>query len=342
MVPSDTDFVFPDPGVPRLAIERIDDIDSEQAARCIAEARPFVTRVKWPTLGWTPEYIREKVGKVPVETWKKTGEKVGMSLDEFLTLVDDPARHARDYVIHNYPVMKLWDWFGPQEPYRPLIDDVPLPAFIDPKRISGMYVWVRNTGYYDNKSHCESNACAAINLQVRGKKHVWLFPPQDARLLGVDLTRADLMLPAFFSTEQSVYHPSDEHPEFEDARCYEAVLEPGDAVHIPAFWYHWFVHYNVYQMNLNCWFAPPAMQLHEVSAQWAYLNALSVALGDQAHLQERFEQLPAATQELLTEIARLLIHDPRCTDQMKWRELARQRTQQTLAARVFTEKTTDE
>jgi hypothetical protein len=234
--------------------------------------------------------------------------------------------------------MKMWDWFGPDERYRPLLDELPLPAFIRPDRVSGMYVWARNTGYFDNKSHCESNACAAINLQVRGKKHVWLFPPEDARLLGVDLDRDNLMLPAFFATVQTIYQASDEHPEFKNVRCYETVLEPGDAIHIPAFWYHWFVHYNVYQMNLNCWFATDTIQMNPVSAQWAYLNALSLVLGDQTNLQSRFAELPVETQELLTKIASVLIHDARCTDQIAWRDLQQKRTQQTLDPTRFTDK----
>jgi hypothetical protein len=330
-------FIFPDPGVPRIPIERIDDIHSEQAARAVAESRPFVARFPGAVLDWTPAYLREKGGAAPIETWKKSGEKAQMSLAAFLDLVDKPEEHARDYVVHNYPVIKLWDWSGPNAQHAALLADVNLPAFIERDRIAGMFVWVRNTGYYDNKSHCESNACAAINLQVRGKKHVWLFPPDDASRLGVHVPRDQLMEPAFFSTEQTVYHPS-QNPTFADAHCYEAVLEPGDAIHIPTFWFHWFVHYDVYQMNLNCWFSPHVIPLSPIAANWAYMNALTIALGDLTNLKQQFEELPLATQELLTRIADILVDDPRCTSSMRVRELNAARAKQVLDPKRFTKK----
>jgi len=106
---------------------------------------------------------------------------------------------------------------------------VRLPSFIAPDQVKEMYVWARNVGWYDNRSHCEPSAAAAINLQIRGKKHVWLFPPEDAGLLGVASPREEMMTPPFFSADQHVYRPSPEHPGFANVRCYEAVLEPGDA-----------------------------------------------------------------------------------------------------------------
>ncbi|MDB4957891.1 MAG: hypothetical protein JWO36_5460 [Myxococcales bacterium] len=335
-----SDFVFPDPGVPKIPIERLDDINSDKAARYVAEHRPFVVRVDWPALQWGPDYLRATAGTVPIRTWKKTGEEVEMPLSEFLTLVEDPVTHKRDYVVHNYPVIKLWDWWGKKREYEQLLRDVPLPGFINPDRISGMNVWVRNTGWFDNKSHCESNAAAAINLQVRGKKHVWLFPPEDAHLLGVEVPRESLMEPAYFANVQTVFRPSPEHPEFANVRCYETVLEPGDAIHIPTFWYHWFVHYNVFQMNLNCWFSTDTIQMSPVAGDWAYMNALSIALGDLGNLRERFAQLPVETQDLLTKISHLLVGDPRCTDSMMYRRLFAAREKQVLDPSMFTKKKT--
>ena len=52
---SKSDFVFPDPGVPTLPLERLE-IDSEQAARYVAEARPFIARIRdWGALEWSLE-----------------------------------------------------------------------------------------------------------------------------------------------------------------------------------------------------------------------------------------------------------------------------------------------
>jgi hypothetical protein len=329
------DFVMPDPGVPCIPIERLD-LYSEQAARYVAEARPFIARVDWPALEWSPALLREKVGGAHVATHKRSGEPATLTISKFLDLVDDAASASSEYVMHNYPIIKLWDFAGPNPELAALRADVRLPTFIQPDRISGMYVWARNSGWYDNQSHTEQNAAAAVNLQVRGRKHVWLFPPDDARMLGLQVRREELMTPPFLSANQTIYRASPEHPEFEHVRCYETVLEPGDLIHIPTFWFHWFVHYNLYQINFNCWFSTDRIALSPVSAQWAYMTALSLALGDLPNLTERFAQLPVATQELLTKIANLLMEDRRCTDSMLWREVHKVRAHVTLDPKAFT------
>jgi len=318
----DTPFTMPDPGVPRIPIERLD-IDSAQAARYVAESRPFVARVDWRALAWTPEHLRDRVGDKCVPVRKRDGSRVEVTIATFLDLVEHSREAAAEYVLHNYPVMKVWGAGGPNPDLACLLDDVRWPSFIARDQVKEAYVWVRNIGWYDNKSHCEPNAAAAINLQIRGKKHVWLFPPEDAGLLGAASSRGDMMEPPFFSANQTVYHPSPEHPEFANVRCYEAVLEPGDAVHIPVFWYHWFVHYNLYQMNFNIWFGGPAIRLSPVAAEWSYMNALCLALGGFKHAKDRFLALPHETQELLCRIANTLIEDRRCTDVAGWEDAKR-------------------
>jgi hypothetical protein len=310
---SKTDFEFPDPGIPRIPLDRLD-INSEEAARYVAESRPFVSRVDWPATQWSPDYLRKKVGDSKVTITKRTRERVEITVNEFLDLVEAGHDVSDEYVIHNYPLMKLWGYGGPKEDFSALLEDLPLPAFIDPDNITEMYAWARNRGWYDNKSHCEPNAAAALNLQIRGKKHVWLFSPADASALGVASSREDMMEPPFFSAAQRVYKPSPEHPAFEYVTCYETVLEPGDVVHIPAFWYHWFVHYNLYQMNYNVWFTTESTPLSPVAGEWAYMNALCESLGGIAVAKEKFAALPEETQVLLHKIATTLINDSRCTD----------------------------
>lgn len=309
----DGSFVMPDPGVPTVAIERLD-IESEQAARYVAESRPFVARVDWPALQWTPAYLKAKVGGTIVPVRKRTGDRVEVTISEFLDLVENHKEATADYVMHNYPIMKLWGHDGPSPEMECLLADVRLPRWMERDRIQEMYLWARNAGWYDNKSHCEPNAAAAINVQLRGKKHVWLFSPDDAGLLGAASPRDEMMGPPFFSANQTVYRASAEHPGFANVRCYETVLEPGDALHIPTFWYHWFVHYNLYQMNMNVWFKRDVLPITPVSAEWAYMNALCFSLGGWSVAHDRFAALPVETQELLHKIAVTLIEDRRCTN----------------------------
>lgn len=333
----DGSFIMPDPGVPTIPIERLD-LESDQAARYVAESKPFVARVDWPAVRWTPEYLKAKVGATLVPLRKRNGDRVDITVSEFLDLVEHHEQSSAEYVMHNYPIMKIWGFDGPVREMECLLPDLRLPPWIQRDRIQEMYVWARNKGWYDNKSHCEPNAAAAINVQLRGKKHVWLFPPEDAGLLGAASPREDMMEPPFFSAGQTVYHASAEHPGFANVRCYEAVLEPGDALHIPTFWYHWFVHYNVYQMNVNIWFDTGTIPVSPVAAEWAYMNALCLSLGGWSVVKERFAALPLETQELLHKIAVALIEDRRCTDVKRWLEARRTAPKITIDPKEFTPK----
>jgi hypothetical protein len=312
-------FVFPDPGVPRIPIERLD-LYSDKAARYMEEARPFVARVDWPALRWTPQYLKQRFGTSKVKLYKKTGERVAATVADYIDHIDRMRSGTSEYAPMNAPVISP---YGPEAnpDFAPLFEDVRLPSYIKRERVGAMFVWLKNMGWYDNKSHAEPNAASNLNLQILGKKHVWLFPPHDARLVAAVPQRETLMEPPYFTSEQTVYAPSDEHPEFKDVRCYETVLEPGDVIFIPTLWFHWFVHYDMYQMNANVWFATEQVVLSPLSAEWAFMKALGVVLGGLSVAPERYAALPLETQELLTAIARTLVTDPRVTDITRQLEL---------------------
>ncbi len=305
------DFKFPDPGVPRIPIERVD-LYSERAAHLAALSRPFVAKVDWPALQWTPEYLRKKIGHGTVPMLLRNGEKVKVSVNQYIDVIDNMRSGTGEYVAHNYPVIGIKGRSANPD-FECLTADLRLPSFIRDDNTTDMWIWLKNAGCYDNKSHAEPNAAANLNLQVAGKKHVWLFPPDDAALIGAVSTREEMWGPPFFASEQKVYGVSDEHPEFANAHCYEAVLEAGDVIHIPTFWFHWFVHYDAYQINFNAWFYPDQIPMSPIAGEWAYMKALAVSLGGFDVAAERFAALPEETQELLAKVARTLSTEPRVT-----------------------------
>jgi hypothetical protein len=303
-----TDGAFPDHGLPRIPLDRIA-LDSDEARRRVAASRPFVTRVSgWRALEWDVAYLKQRVGAGPITLQREQGEPARMTIADLLDLVEDPTWMQR-YIPPGGggPLLQIW---RPDEgvvpELAPLMDDIELPPFIPRDRLSSINIWARNFGLYDNGSHCEPNAMANLNLQLRGKKHVWLFPPDDASCLSV--TPA-IMEPPFVAASQEATRVSDEHPRFRDARCYEAVLEPGDAIFIPVFWFHWFVHYPVYQLNLNFWFEAGSIPLSPISADWAFMSALCVALGGFGEAIEGFARLAPETQELLRKIEHVLLNE---------------------------------
>jgi hypothetical protein len=333
------DFVFPDPGVPRIPIERVD-LYSEQAARYVHDSKPFVARVDWPALAWTPEYLRQKIGDKIVKLRTRDGDPVNVTVNEYLDFIDTMRSGDTKYAPQNSPVIAIRG--RPDEvnsslnpDFACLLPDLRWPSFVTDENINSMFVWFKNMGWYDNRGHVEPNACVNLNLQVRGKKHVFLFPPDDAARLAALPTRTELMTPPYFSSGQAFYEPSPENPDFKDVRCYETVLEPGDVLHIPTFWYHWFVHYDAYQINANCWFYNDQIRLSPIASEWAYMKALAIALGGLGEAPARFAALPVETQELLTQIARNLLVDPRCTDAERGRELYKRAKLISLDKKLF-------
>jgi hypothetical protein len=298
---------FPDHGLPRIPLDRIE-IDSDEARRRVAESRPFVTRVTgWRALEWDVPYLKARVGAKPLTLKRSSGEPADMTVADLLDLVEDPTWMQRyEPPGGGGPLLQIWRPDRGVDPeLEPLCADFELPRFIPRDRVSSINIWARNFGLYDNGSHCEPNAMANLNVQVRGRKHVWLFPPSDAGCLSV--TPA-IMEPPFVAVSQEATRVGDDHPRFRDATCYETILEPGDAVFIPTFWFHWFVHYPVYQLNLNFWFEAESIPLSPISADWAFMSALCLALGGFDRAVERFASLPPETQELLRDIEDILLN----------------------------------
>lgn len=72
-------------------------------------------------------------------------------------------------------------------------------------------------------------------LQLAGRKLVRLLPPsENSRASPTDW---DMFLPTLFTAD--LLHPDFEsHPGLNGAIVYEALLEPGDILHIPEGWAH--------------------------------------------------------------------------------------------------------
>jgi hypothetical protein len=100
-------------------------------------------------------------------------------------------------------------------------------------------------------------------------------------------------------------------PQIKDAWCYEVLLEPGEMIYWPAFWFHWFVHYHEYQVSFRIRFAQQHHPLNPISASWAFSNALARALGGFAKAEEAYKALPDETRALLKAIEESFFQEPK-------------------------------
>jgi len=82
------------------------------------------------------------------------------------------------------------------------------------------------------------DTCDNILIQVRGRKRIILFPPSDALNLYLDGDKSLVL---------DIDHPDLKlYPNFAKAQRFEAILEEGDIVFIPALWFH-----NVIAINFS-------------------------------------------------------------------------------------------
>jgi hypothetical protein len=211
-----------------------------------------------------------------------------------------------EYILPYAPVIRIQHPItGPVQEMATFRDDIVIPPFMREDKISSINLWTSH-GPGASVNHCEPNAMANLNVQIRGKKHVWLFSPDDAKCLSV---QSAVMEPPFVASEVAPEAVSTAHAPFRDARCFETIIEEGDAVFIPPFWFHWFVHYPVFQLNMNFWWEPDQIPLSPISGEWMFMSALCKALGGFDTAVEEFARLPEETKALLRRIERQLIDD---------------------------------
>ena len=178
---------------------------------------------------------------------------------------------------------------------RPLLDDVEFPAFLPRERLYTVWGWfsgggVRTWLHYDN------NGCHNLNAQITGTKRCLLFAPSElARLAPFPLGGKN---PAHNCSQIDIEHPDFErYPEFRGVPSFEATLEPGDLLFIPAWWFHTFLHLGELNSNVNFWWKPESPVMNEVAARQMLIDIAAAAkskLAGATSTQELLELLDRA------------------------------------------------
>jgi hypothetical protein len=191
-----------------------------------------------------------------------------------------------------------------------------LPAFLPASFAAN--ILIRGAGSADalfqTPPHWEYNAFAGLFLQIRGRKNLWLFAPEEAPNLGMRSELGDGF--PFLSVGAHACTDPDKFPELANATCLEHVLEPGDLVYFPEYWFHWFTHYPEYQLNFRIFFPADPHVLNPLSAAWAFSNALAEALGGFAQAEQRFNELPENVRALLISVEENLLKNRAMVDSM--------------------------
>ncbi|GAB3158803.1 hypothetical protein GCM10027290_62620 [Micromonospora sonneratiae] len=188
----------------------------------------------WPARQqWSLASLRERLGDVEVEVmtgrdsnpehgWQHDAHRTRMSFADYLTMVETGGE-TNDH----YMVARNENW---RNGLRPLARDVrPVPGIIDPDLLPEMVTLL--LGPAGTVTGLHQDNMNILLCQVMGRKHVRLVPsyqrqrvyPRGGTFSHVDAARPDL----------------DQYPSYAQADVLEGVLEPGDALLVPAGWWHW-------------------------------------------------------------------------------------------------------
>jgi hypothetical protein len=208
----------------------------------------------WPAFGrWSPDFLEEQFAdqRVALAVSDRGGFDYSaprteeMSFAEAARLIreDGPDNDRHYYLLkQNIPAN-----------FPSLIADLQVPELIgDRRRITSVNLWFGGAGNLTPLHYDRANNLLA---QFHGRKHLTLFDPQQFDLLypAIDTDRPHI-------SRANLLAPDDEaFPLLRQAAPMEGVLEPGDVLYMPPYWWHQ-VHSLDLSISVNFWWLPHLAQ----------------------------------------------------------------------------------
>jgi ribosomal protein L16 Arg81 hydroxylase len=224
----------------------------EFTERYVRRERPVIVRgaiEDWPpSYKWTPEYLKAMYGRQSLQVGVSSNgdyvdyaEKLKIGVEpkiEFAKAVDTiftPANANEKCRVHQQS-LDTWGALNEESP----------PIRYVPQKATYKFIWMGSTGNV-TKTHydMEDN----INVQLLGRKEIILFP--SAQLDELYPRSAWDYMSNFSSVEIEKPDPS-RFPRFSRATPFRAILEPGDFIYIPIYWWHQFRTLEA-SLNVNFW-----------------------------------------------------------------------------------------
>lgn len=128
-----------------------------------------------------------------------------------------------------------------------LLPDIEVPDYIEQKLFIIANLWIGTGG---NISPLHYDMSENFLCQLRGRKRVLLFEPKQTSLLYPFPAHSKIPHMSQLNIDQI---DSDKFPKFQKAKYIDCMLEPGEMLFIPAFWWHQV--YSLDQLNIaiNFW-----------------------------------------------------------------------------------------
>jgi hypothetical protein len=202
-----------------------------------AAHRPVVltdAAARWPALRkWTPAFFRERFGDATIEItagreadpfydMNFRAHRRRMRMDRFIDRVLAAGTSNDLYMVSNNHTMR-------RPRFRALLDDVKPPRdLFEPLTPGATSLWIGPAGTVTPLHHDTTNILFA---QIHGRKRVELVSPQETALL-VDPVHG------YYSPVELDELAAAKHPALRQMLVKQVVLDPGDALYIPAGWWH--------------------------------------------------------------------------------------------------------
>jgi hypothetical protein len=129
-----------------------------------------------------------------------------------------------------------------------LLQDIRTPTWLDDQR-PAINLWFGSAGNVTPLHYDHTNNFFA---QVYGRKHLTLFDPMQTELLYPYPLESPASHVSFIDLEQSDF---EKYPKFREACALAGVIEPGELLYLPAYWWH---HVRSLQISVsvNFWWPP--------------------------------------------------------------------------------------
>jgi ribosomal protein L16 Arg81 hydroxylase len=237
-------------------IEQRSDLQAEEfVEEYLRKNKPVVLKGAAPYWRerWTPQGLKEQFGtrKIVVETGETFVHDKTQKTMPLAELVDFVLRDSLEFRVRSMSflsqVPELQNEFQEHSQFESYLRGVggPKRAFwIVP---NGNATLLHHDTFFDN-----------LNVQIFGRKQFILMPPSSYKSLYVHLFSESPLDPRQVSR--------DEFPRFAGVDLSEAVVEPGDVIFIPQFWWHFVASLGIC-INVNSWVKATTGAVKEVTAQ---------------------------------------------------------------------------
>jgi hypothetical protein len=183
---------------------------------------------------WTPDYLRAAIGGRTVNVKHSKTGLYNISVGELYHNMSMPFGNALDLFTSTGPNNKSYylQQYSIREYFPELLQDLDTPALNSPADLlSALNFWIGGAGcvtqlHYDRDHN--------FLVQVRGRKALTLFAPEDSGYLypNTDSEYAHVSRIELENADKNKF------PLFDQATPFYCLLEEGDALYLPPYWWH--------------------------------------------------------------------------------------------------------